>query len=215
VCFSAEASFAASAVLGAGGIWTWSQAPTPAQRPLAAMPLLFAVQQFSEGIVWVGVAHEQNTLVTVFSYVFSFFALFLWPIYTPLATLRAEPSVQRRRVHEALVVVGVCVAVYICGFLARSPLETHLLRGHLCYHVDGLPWEVIGLYFVAVSAPCFSSHGWLRVFGVLLLVSLAVSLGLYSVEFVSVWCFFAALLSALILVHLNHSKRGLSAPAEV
>jgi hypothetical protein len=215
MCFSAEASFAASAVLGAGGVWTWSQAPTPAERPLAAMPLLFAVQQFSEGVVWVGVAQEQAVLVSTFSYVFAFFAFFLWPIYTPLATLRVEPAARRRRIHEALVVVGVCVAVYICGFLARSPLETHLLRGHLCYHVQGLPYEVIGLYFVAASAPCFSSHGWLRAFGVLLLAALAISLGLYAVEFVSVWCFFAALLSALILLHLNHTKRLLRAPAEI
>jgi hypothetical protein len=207
MCFSAEASFAASAVLGAGGVWTLSQARTPADRPLAAMPVMFAIQQFSEGLVWVGTAQDQQTLVTVFSYVFGFFALFLWPIYTPLAALRVEPADGRRRIQEALVVVGICVAVFIGGFLTRSPLETHVVRGHLCYHVHGLPWEVIGLYFAAVSAPCFSSHLWLRVFGVALIASLAVSLGLYAVEFVSVWCFFAALLSALILLHLSQARR--------
>lgn len=211
MCFSAEASFAASAVLGAGGVWTLSRAPTPAERPLAAMPVIFGVQQFSEGLVWVGVAQQEATLVTVFSYVFSFFALFLWPIYTPLAVLRVELSAPRRRIHEALLVVGVCVAVFLCGFMTRSPLETHLMRGHLCYHLHGLPYEVIGLYFAAVSAPCFSSHGWLRLFGALLLASLAVSLGLYTIEFVSVWCFFAALLSALILAHLNRGRRLLAA----
>jgi len=207
MCFSAEASFAASAVLGVGGIWTLSQVPTPAERPLAAMPVIFAVQQFSEGLVWVGVAQDQTTLVTVFSHVFSFFALFLWPIYTPLAVLRVEPGPTRRRIQEALLVVGICVAVALCGFMTRSPLETHVVRGHLCYHLAGLPYELIGLYFVAVSAPCFSSHVWLRAFGVALLAALAISLGSYTIEFVSVWCFFAALLSGMLLLHLHPPRR--------
>ncbi|HKJ24375.1 MAG TPA: DUF6629 family protein [Myxococcota bacterium] len=213
MCFSAEASFAASAVLGAGGVWTLSLAPTPAERPLAAIPVIFAVQQFFEGVVWVGVAHEQATIVAVFSYVFSFFALFLWPIYTPLAVLRVESHPRRRRILEALVVVGICAAVAICGFMTHSPLETHVMRGHLCYHLDGLPYELIGLYFVAVSAPCFSSHGWLRAFGAALMAALAVSLGMYEIEFVSVWCFFAAVMSALLLLHMNHVGKALRTPA--
>jgi hypothetical protein len=153
MCFSAEASFAASAILGAGGVWTLSRASSPGERPLAAMPVMFAVQQFSEGVVWVGVAAEQDTLVSVFSYVFGFFALFLGPVYLPLTVLRVEPGSRRRRIHQALLVTGSCVAVILCGSRTRSPLQTHLMGGHLCYHVDGLPYEAIALYFVAVSAP--------------------------------------------------------------
>jgi hypothetical protein len=215
MCFSAEASFAASAVLGAGGVWTLSRSTSPAERPLAAIPLIFSVQQFSEGVVWIGVVNEQAILTAVFSYVFSFFALFLWPIYVPLAVMRVETAPRRRRIQELLLVVGICSAVVICGSLVRHPLETHLAGRHLCYHLEP-SYETIALYFLAVSTPCFSSHLWLRVFGGLLVFSLATSLGFYTREFVSVWCFFAALLSGIILLHQNRVQRpalGGEAPA--
>lgn len=51
--------------------------------------------------------------------------------------------------------------------------------------MNGLPYEAIAFYSVAVSAPCFSSHPWLREFGGPLLVALAVSLGLFRIELVS------------------------------
>jgi len=207
VCFSAEASFAASAVLGAGGIWTLSLAPTPAERPLARMPLLFSVQQFAEGVVWVGVANDERSLALVFSYVFAFFALFLWPVYVPLASLRAEPRPERRRIQEALCIVGLCAAVFISGSLARHPLDVSVANGHLFYRMNlPLLYESLGLYFIAVSAPCFSSYGYLRAFGVLLLASLAWTLWAHAEQFISLWCFQAAVLSGLILLYFRRRR---------
>lgn len=210
MCFSPEASFGASAVLAATGVWTLSMTSTPAERPLAAIPLLFSVQQFAEGLVWVGLLNHEPTLTVIFGYVFSFFALFLWPILVPLATARVEPAPGRRRIQEALLVVGLCVAVVITGSLARHPLDIGFAQGHIAYRVRlPLLYESVGLYFVAVSAPCFSSHRFLRVFGVLLLISLAVALALNVLEFISVWCFFAALLSLVIVLHQRQVRRGL------
>lgn len=141
--FSAEAGFAASAVLGTGGIWILSRAPSPAERPLATVPLISALQQFIAGIVWVGRANDQATPTSVFS-------------------------------------LGLCVAVFISGSPARHPLATHLVGGHVCDHMHlPLPYE---------------------------------SLGLFELEFISVGYLFAALPSALILIHLN-SPRATIAPA--
>lgn len=214
MCFSAEASFAASAVLGAGGIWTLSLAPHPAERPLARIPVFFAVQQFAEGVVWVGVSNDLPALTLPFSYLFAFFALFLWPIYVPLAVLRVEPDPPRRRIQEALLVVGLAVAVFITGSLVRFPLDTHLSGGNLCYHMKlPLLYESLALYFLAVSAPCFSSFRYLQVFGALLLTALAGSLWLHRLEFISVWCFAAAVLSVLILLHFRSRARPAVAAA--
>lgn len=204
MCFSAEASFAAGAVLGAGGVWSLSKATEPAERPLSLIPLLFSGQQFAEGVVWVGLGNDQPELASVFSYAFIFFAFLVWPIHVPLAVLRVETDRRRRRVQGALLVVGICVAVFILGSLARNPLQAGLLDGHVDYRMQlPLLYESLGLYFLAVSAPCFSSHRWLQIFGALLVTSLAVSLAIYRVEFISVWCFFAAALSALVLVHFH------------
>jgi hypothetical protein len=54
MCFSAGASFGASAVLGAIGIVTLTKAKTTDQIPFASIPLLFAVQQAVEGTLWIG-----------------------------------------------------------------------------------------------------------------------------------------------------------------
>ena len=52
MCFSATASFGASAVLGVIGVAAVAKAKTKPQRLFASIPLVFAVQQLSEGFLW-------------------------------------------------------------------------------------------------------------------------------------------------------------------
>ena len=53
MCFSAGASFAGGAVLSVVGIATQGKVRKPKQRLFAVIPLLFALQQFAEGILWI------------------------------------------------------------------------------------------------------------------------------------------------------------------
>jgi hypothetical protein len=73
------------------------------------------------------------------------------------------------------------------------------------------------LYLAATCVSSFfSSHGFVRLFGVLSLLSLLSFIAAYVVHvgaLVSIWCFFAALLSLLIYLHLGF--RGIGGfPAE-
>lgn len=53
MCFSAPVSFSAGAVLlGLGS------AKRPRELPFAAIPLLFAIQQLSEGVIWLTFSYE-------------------------------------------------------------------------------------------------------------------------------------------------------------
>ena len=52
MCFSANASFAAGALLLGISAFTIRAARTPAEQPLAAIPLLFGLQQLCEGAIW-------------------------------------------------------------------------------------------------------------------------------------------------------------------
>ena len=54
MCFSATVNFAGSAALGAAGVTTLSEVKHRRELLFAAMPLLFAVHQFIEGFVWLG-----------------------------------------------------------------------------------------------------------------------------------------------------------------
>jgi hypothetical protein len=65
------------------------------------------------------------------------------------------------------------------------------------------------LYLAATCGSFFvSSHPFVRLFGVLALVSFVLSYLFYARALVSVWCFFAAILSVVIYVHLRYRKLG-------
>ena len=216
MCFSAEASFAASAGLGVVGVLGLARGPSPAARPLAFLPLLFSAQQFAEGLVWVGVAQADAALVSVFGHVYVFFAFFVWPILVPLASLLVEPSPRRRRIQEWLCAAGVCAAVFISASLVREPLRVGANAGHLTYGVRlPLQLEALAVYFAAVSAPCFSSRFWVRAFGVALVLGLALSRAHFADAYVSLWCFAAALASGAIWFELRaQGKAAFAAGAE-
>jgi hypothetical protein len=63
VCFSASANFAGSAVLGAIGVATIAEVKHRREFLFAAMPCLFALHQFTEGFVWLGLNHKLPPIV--------------------------------------------------------------------------------------------------------------------------------------------------------
>jgi hypothetical protein len=54
MCFSAEADFAVAAVVAPVGVATLRAAARPQELLLAALPLLLALHQLTEGVVWLG-----------------------------------------------------------------------------------------------------------------------------------------------------------------
>ena len=56
-----------------------------AERPFAIIPLLFGIQQLTEGIIWLTFRHEAPVLKQIITYVYSGFSHVLWPIYVPFA----------------------------------------------------------------------------------------------------------------------------------
>jgi hypothetical protein len=54
MCFSAEADFAVAAAVAPVGVATVRAAARPQDLLLAALPLLLALHQLTEGVVWLG-----------------------------------------------------------------------------------------------------------------------------------------------------------------
>ena len=54
MCFSATANFVGSSVLGAAGVVTLTKVKHRRELLFAALPMLFAIHQFIEGFVWLG-----------------------------------------------------------------------------------------------------------------------------------------------------------------
>ena len=113
MCFSAGASFAGGALISTIGVLTVRKNNDSSSRVFAAMPLIFGVQQISEGFVWVALQSPGNDLMlNISAYVFLFAALILWPSYVPLSVLLLEKERGGRRIMSPLLVLGLLVSAY-------------------------------------------------------------------------------------------------------
>jgi hypothetical protein len=120
MCFSATASFSAGALLLGIGALTLTSARRPREMPFAAIPLLFAIQQLIEGVIWLTFRYEAPLLNAVMTHAYSFFSHVLWPIYVPAAVLLMEPSEWRRRALLAFVAIGVMPSLSVVHTLPSS-----------------------------------------------------------------------------------------------
>ena len=209
MCFSATASFSAGAVLLGIGTLTVKSSHRRREMPLAAIPLLFAIQQLTEGVIWLTFRHEAPLLNSVMTHLYSFFSHVLWPIYVPVAVLLIEPMGWRRAALLGFVAAGLVAGVYLLYVLLAFPVISRPTGQHVEYvSPHFFAALVMTLYLLATTvSPMFSIHRLVKVFGVLALLSFAAAYGFYTTWFISVWCFFAALLSAVIYLHFAMQDR--------
>ena len=210
MCFSATASFVAGSSLSAIGVGALRNTSRKAEIPFAMIPLLFGVQQLVEGVIWVTFAHDAPVLKQTMTYIYSVFSHVLWPIYVPLAIGILETVRWRRRALAGFEVAGLFAGLYLLFFLVTRPVVAQVVGEHIEYlspHFYIVP--VIVLYVVATCLSGFvSSHPFVRLFGGLALLSFIATYFLYAQALVSVWCFFAAILSTLLYVHLRFRNLG-------
>ncbi|HQS30362.1 DUF6629 family protein [Polaromonas sp.] len=204
MCFSATASFSAGIVLLGIGTLTLKAVKQPRALAFAAIPMLFAIQQLSEGVIWLTFGYDAPQLNVTMTYLYSFFSHVLWPAYVPIAVLLIEPPGGRRRTLLVLAAAGVGVAFYLLYFLVAFPIVSRPVGQHIEYlSPHFFAAEVMTLYLLATTvSPLVSAHRMVKFFGALGLLSFGAAYYFYAAWFISVWCFFAALLSAVVYLHV-------------
>ena len=212
MCFSAAASFTAGAGLLIIGAISIRQSKTTPQRVLASIPLVFAVQQFSEGLLWLSLSGSAGAQWQPISmYVFLLFAQVVWPGFVPLTILLFEKNTRRRQILRILLAVGILTSLYFSWCLLFHNVSARIEGHHIKYETDfplGNRWfSGITYLLAAVVAPFVSSLRPLRLLGILLLVSYLVSRIFYQHYVVSVWCYFAAVLSISILIIISNLRK--------
>lgn len=210
MCFSASASFAAAAATGLVGAFAISRLSRPAQLPLAAIPLFFAAQQAVEGALWLTLpVAPESSISTALSLLFLLFAKVFWPVYAPLATLFIEPSRLRRKVLAGLCVLGAGISLFYLYELATVPHAARIHGGHIAYTAEPQLRPMIGVAYLAATGfgPLLSSYRGVQLLGLIVTAGAVVSYFFYWEAFVSVWCFFAAAGSIVILVHFVQARR--------
>lgn len=199
MCFSPAASFIAGSLLAIGGVYTLKRS-NPRTRYFAALPLLFGIQQLIEGGVWL--SFGSNICVSnAFVYAYLFFSHVFWPAYTPFALLSLERNPVRRNLLVLLSFIGIATSLFLfASIISEATVDSALacIKNNSVQYFITLahPHLVVLLYFIATVGSCLvASNRKINYFGLVLFFSLFASLMLYYETYLSVWCFFAAILS--------------------
>lgn len=211
MCFCAAASFTAGGVLSLLGVATLKLTKRREEVFFAMIPLLFGLQQFIEGFLWLSFQLEGKLLNVAMTYVFLLFSHVLWPVFVPFSIGFMETVPWRKKVIRGFQLTGIAVAAYLLYFIVRYPINAEI-REHMVYvfpHFHIPPVLVLYIAATCVSA-LFSSQRIVVLFGALAFVLFLVAFWFYYVAFFSVWCFFAAILSVVIYLHfqLRHAQKS-------
>jgi len=210
MCFSASASFIAGTALSVVGVATLKRTEAKTERLFAMIPLLFGIQQLTEGVIWLTFRYDAPLLKQTMTYLYSGFSHVLWPMYVPIAIGFLEAVRWRKRAIFAFEAAGGAVGLYLLYFIVTRPVVAEVVGKHIVYvspHFYQIP--MIVFYLAATCVSCFfSSHGFVRLFGVLALLSFIAAYLVHNMALVSIWCFFAAILSLLIYLHLRFRHLG-------
>ena len=211
MCFSAEASFAGGAVITAIGVMTVKKNSVPSRKLFAGIPLIFGVQQVSEGFVWVALQSAGNNfMLTLATYIFLLAAVVLWPFMIPLAVLQMEGDARRRRVLRILLGIGILTSLYYGIGLLLYDVNPEISSHHIRYASTiqkQLATPAFIAYLAATLVPLFvSGIRRMKLFGTLMAASCLITGIFYKEYLTSVWCFFAALISIVIYRIISESE---------
>jgi hypothetical protein len=226
MCFSPEASFAVGGALVPAGAYCLRTAWAKDSRlvPVALIPWAFAAQQIAEGFVWLGLNTDDPALTRSAALVFLFFATAFWPWwFSPLnAILERRPG--RRAVFVALTLVTSVwfwILFYPLVVGPESLLSVKVVHHSIQYTYPDHPLfryvplpALRVLYLLSVAVPMALGP---NIFGrgpaLLLLGSVVVVATVFEYAFISVWCFFAAVLTGYLCVWLHRFPARAVAPA--
>lgn len=204
MCFSATANFVGSAVLATVGVVTLTKVKHRRELLFAALPILFALHQFIEGFVWLGmdgilrpvVAHDMGAA-------FMLYAQGLLPFLLPLSVLLFEPSLESRRRMLPFALLGGALTLYILWALTAYPLQVFVKSNSLVYINQATNNTAVAVLYVIATCGSlfFSKIRMMVIFGAANMAILSTVMGVKRYAFTSLWCAYAAVASVIILVY--------------
>jgi hypothetical protein len=212
MCFSATANFVGSGVLGAVGVATFTRVKHRRELLFAALPTLFAIHQFTEGFVWLGLdGNLSPTVAHDMGAAFMLYAQGLLPFLLPLSVYLFEPNKKSRSRMLPFVVLGAATTLYILWALTAFPLQLYVQGNSIVYINQATNNTAVAvLYVIATCGSLFFSNiKMMVIFGAANLAVLLVVMEVKRYAFTSLWCAYAAVASAIILAYFwrSHEKR--------
>lgn len=218
MCFSATASFAASTLLVPLGVAGVIRAHQVDRRyiPLCTLPVLFGLQQFFEGMVWIAGAGSDAALVERYSLAYMFFSWIAWPVWVPVSVYFLEPS-SRKLPFLVFAIGGAMLGSlqYVPYFAHDGWLTTTFLDHAVRYTDIELLDALITreatylIYLTFIIAPLLlSSNRDAQIFGVLVAIVLTITYFFFSFAYISVFCMGGALMSFYLVFMIFRKERS-------
>jgi hypothetical protein len=209
MCFSAAANFIGSGVLGTIGAFTLSKVKHRRELLFASLPALFAVHQFIEGFVWLGLDGVLSPAVTHnMGAAFMLYAQGLLPFVMPLSVVLFEPDARSRKRMLPFLAVGTLTALYILWGLTAYPLEIYVRGNSIVYSNQATNITAVAVLYVIATCGSllFSKVRDMVIFGWANVVILLVVMEVKRYAFTSLWCAYAAVASMIILAYFWKTK---------
>ena len=204
MCFSATANFVGSTVLAGVGVVTLTKVKHRRELLFAALPVLFAIHQFIEGFVWLGldgilspkVAHNMGAA-------FMLYAQGLLPFILPLSVILFESDAKSRRRMQPFLILGTLTALYILWALTAYPTQVFVKGNSIVYINQATNNEAVAVLYVIVTCGSllFSKIKDMVIFGIANLAILLLVMAFKRYAFTSLWCAYAAVASVIILAY--------------
>jgi len=202
-------NFTLSGAIGLIGIFTLRQLSTPNEVLFASLPLLFALHQFVEGFVWLGVGgYIEARALELASGIFIYYAQGLLPFIIPLSIYLIEKDSNRKKLLAILSTLGLFLAIYTMYGFYQSPSSVEVVNNTLYY---SHPWtENIYDASIYILTTCgslmLSTSISVQIFGLLNFIGLVIIFLLRPYGFTSLWCFYAAVISTLLYFYFSERR---------
>ena len=199
--YFAVLNFTLSGAIGLVGVLTLTKVSTPKEVLFASLPLFFALHQFTEGFVWLGVGgHIGERALELAAGIFIYYAQGILPFLVPFALWLIEKEGWRRKLIGILSALGFFLSVYVMYGLATVPSSVSVVNNTLYYYN---PWTAhlwVALIYILTTCGSLmlSSSVSIALFGLLNLIGLTLIYLWRPYGFTSLWCLYAAAISGLL-----------------
>jgi len=213
MCFSAGASFGAGVILTTIGVASIKKSESNSQIFFASIPLIFAVQQISEGFLWLALTNSNFAFLKwPATYLFLLIAQVIWPFWVPFSLLKLIKNKKRRKVEKILLLIGILVSLFLAFCLINYRVEAKIMGMHIFYDQDYPKFlsNYGGIFYViaTIIPPFLSKYKRMCAFGTAILISYIITHIYYPENTVSVWCFFASVISISVYSVLFEMKKS-------
>jgi hypothetical protein len=210
MCFSAEADLVAGVVVTGIGLDALRHVRAPRELALAALPTVLGAHLLVEVLVWRGLEGDASaSTLDIATWAYALIAYVIVPVLASVAVALWESPATRRRMLP-FVALSVLAAAVLLPWQLADPVEAVIDGRHIEYVIRlGTASGLVAVpYVVGTCGPALlSSDRWLRVFGAVNVVAVAVLAVVEREGLVSLWCGWAAVTSVVIAARLRTAPR--------